>query len=82
MDLSGNRLSGVVPSELGKMTNLRLLNLQRNGLTGQIPAELGDPDFIDRLFLAGNQFSGCLPANLLEIEQNDFPSVGLPRCDS
>ena len=82
VDLSENRLSGEVPSELGKMTNLRRLNLQRNGLTGQIPAELGDPDFIDHLFLAGNQFSGCLPTNLVEIQQNDFQRLGLPRCDS
>lgn len=37
-DLHGNRLNGVIPSELGKLANLVELRLSNNRLTGIIPA--------------------------------------------
>ncbi len=40
--LPGNWLSGQIPPELGKLTNLRDLYLQDNQLSGEIPSELLD----------------------------------------
>ena len=37
----GNNLSGPIPPELGKLTQLRVLQLGNNSLTGPIPPELG-----------------------------------------
>ena len=39
--LRGNQLSGMIPRELGKLTNLKELWLGGNRLTGRIPKELG-----------------------------------------
>jgi len=42
LTLNGSDLSGGIPPELGKLTNLRLLGLTQNRLTGSIPPELGE----------------------------------------
>ena len=39
---NGKGLAGSIPSELGNLTDLTILNLSGNKLGGPIPAELGD----------------------------------------
>ena len=34
-------MTGEIPSELGGLSNLRMLSLDNNRLTGEIPPELG-----------------------------------------
>ena len=43
MRLSGNQLTGSIPSELGNLTSLTELWLGSNRLTGAIPTELSKP---------------------------------------
>jgi Leucine-rich repeat (LRR) protein len=40
LDLSGNKLSGGLPSSMGALKNLRFLDVSSNGLTGVIPRSL------------------------------------------
>ena len=47
-------LEGSIPDELGKLTSLRVLQLQGNRLTGSIPDELGDLTALRTLWLQGN----------------------------
>ena len=62
--LSGNELSGPIPTELGNLTNLTSLNLADNQLTGLIPAELGNLTDLAQLYLSGNELSGPIPTEL------------------
>ncbi len=50
LDLDGRRgLSGKIPKELGRLTNLRFLYLDRNELTGTIPSKLGNLGQLEEL---------------------------------
>ena len=77
LDLSGNRLSGEIPSELGSLFNLELLSFYSNQLSGEIPPELGNLVNLDTLWLEGNQLSGCVPASL-SLQRK--PAPDLPDC--
>lgn len=64
MNLSANQLTGSIPAELGRLTNLRALHLSLNKLTGQIPPELGNLISLQTLWLTGNLFGGRIPPEL------------------
>ena len=51
--LSGNGLSGTIPSELGNLANLESLVLHHNQLSGEIPPELGNLANLVTFRLAG-----------------------------
>ncbi|KAF5749943.1 inactive receptor kinase [Tripterygium wilfordii] len=64
LDLSGNSLTGVLPSDIGNMGKLKLLNLANNNLSGQLPSELSKLGYLELLDLSGNEFKGEIPAKL------------------
>ena len=88
LDLRENRLTGVIPPELGRLSNLEGLYLSGNQLTGEIPASLGGLTNLQRLFLSGNLFTGCIPGDLRNVADgdpnndpdNDLGDLGLPDC--
>ncbi len=64
LDLTGNRLTGSIPAELGNLANLELLELNFNELVGSIPSELGGLSKLDELNLNNNELSGSIPPEL------------------
>ena len=58
MQLYANQLTGAIPSELGRLSNLRGLQLMVNELSGEIPASLGDLPYLQGLILWKNQLTG------------------------
>ena len=75
-------MSGTVPSELGKLTNLKALFLYGNQLSGEIPPELANLTELTHLFLARNLLRVCLPAILRKVLHNDLDRLDLPDCDA
>ena len=61
LNLSGNKLSGTIPSELASLSTLRDLWLQNNRLTGPLPPELGNLSNLRKLGLSDNGLTGPLP---------------------
>ena len=60
LDVSNNRLSGRLPSEVGLLRNAKTLNLANNRLSGSVPCELG-LGRATRVDISGNRFQGKLP---------------------
>ena len=59
-----NGLKGVIPPELGNLSNLEVLALSSNQLTGPIPPELGNLSNLEVLALSRNQLTGPIPPEL------------------
>ena len=80
LNLTGNRLHGPLPAELGGLTRLSELRLVDNSLTGSIPGELADLPALRVLWLADNYFSGCIPEGLRDVRDNDLDQLDLEDC--
>ncbi|XP_020412561.1 probable LRR receptor-like serine/threonine-protein kinase At1g34110 isoform X2 [Prunus persica] len=69
IDLSSNRLTGEIPSEITHLVGLVSLNLSGNQLTGQITPEIGNLQSLDALDLSRNQIEGRIPTSLSRIDR-------------
>ena len=80
LKLPSNNLSGPIPTVLGDLTGLEVLDLSRNGLTGEIPAALESLTALTTLDLSGNGLTGEIPSALgdltalttLDLSTNDL----------
>jgi len=75
IELNENDLSGMLPSELGSLSNLQEIDLRNNSLSGTLPYELVSLSNLQKLDLSRNySLSGTLPyeygslSNLQEID--------------
>lgn len=57
-------LQGPLPTELGQLQQLRLLNLRGNRLSGGIPDEVCAMAELQHLVLADNQLQGRIPPGI------------------
>ncbi|KAK6115978.1 hypothetical protein DH2020_008247 [Rehmannia glutinosa] len=62
--MGGNDIYGTIPSSIGELRALDLLNLSYCSLSGEIPSEIGLLNELRILGLANNKFSGELPNSL------------------
>jgi Leucine-rich repeat (LRR) protein len=74
--IPGYLLKGNLPTEIGNLVNLEVLDLGRNyQLTGSLPASIGKLTKLKQLLLNGNGFSGGIPpelGNLQNLEELDL----------
>ena len=83
LDISGNRIGGALPSEIGKLKALRVLDASGNLMTG-VPAEIGHLPELRVLDLSDNDLTG-LPHELgglknletLDLRGNDISAPDL-----
>ncbi|KAM1169181.1 hypothetical protein ACFX19_031536 [Malus domestica] len=77
IEMKGLNLTGVIPEELGNLTQLEKIDFTRNYISGSIPASLSRSP-IRFLYLWGNRLSGLIPTDgftllrELELEDNQF----------
>ncbi len=64
LDLGSNQLTGEIPTEIGKLTNLIYLDLGSNQLTGEIPPEIGELTNLTGLLLYDNELTGVIPSEI------------------
>ncbi|XP_030453807.1 DNA damage-repair/toleration protein DRT100-like [Syzygium oleosum] len=61
LDLIGNRLSGEISANIGKLHRLTVLNVADNMITGEIPQSLTNLSSLMHLDMRNNRISGPLP---------------------
>ncbi|CAK8565250.1 unnamed protein product [Lathyrus sativus] len=79
VQLSGNMISGEIPSEIGNMLNFSMLHLGDNRFSGEFPKEIGGLPLIV-LNMTRNKFSGEIPEEIgnmkcmqnLDLSWNNF----------
>ena len=64
LDLTENNLNGLLPPEIGDLTELQSLALYNNHLTGTIPPEIGGLAQLTTLGLGYNQLEGAIPVEI------------------
>ena len=64
LELSSRGLNGVIPAQLGNLTELQVLKLSVNELSGSIPEELGNLSKLATLTLSVNELTGNIPEEL------------------
>ncbi|KAH9659753.1 Receptor-like protein 13 [Citrus sinensis] len=64
IDLSCNKLTGEIPTQIGYLTRIRALNLSHNNLTGTIPTTFSNLKQIKSLDLSYNLLHGKIPSQL------------------
>jgi hypothetical protein len=80
LDLSGNNLSGPIPSNISHIVKyLTLLDLSGNNFSGEIPASISNILFLNTLNLNNNQLSGQIPGELGQLHRLKTFSVANNR---
>ncbi|KAH0684834.1 hypothetical protein KY289_022586 [Solanum tuberosum] len=64
LNLSNNKFGQNIPKDIGRMTQLNLLDLSYNLLVGVIPPQLANLKVLVRLNLSHNGLFGCIPEEL------------------
>jgi len=59
-----NALAGSIPTEIGGLTDLKFLKIQKNDITGTIPTEFGEMTNLENIRLNGNELTGTLPSEI------------------
>ncbi|KAL3621317.1 hypothetical protein CASFOL_036229 [Castilleja foliolosa] len=62
--MGGNDIHGTIPSSIGELRALELLNMSYSSISGEIPSEIGELRELRVLGLAGNNISGKIPVSL------------------
>ncbi|CAA0829161.1 Probable LRR receptor-like serine/threonine-protein kinase [Striga hermonthica] len=83
----GCNINGGIPSTIGNLIGLQLLDLGENQITGVIPPTLGKLNRLQRLLLNANQLHGFIPqeicgmSNIGELYLNENNLTGpIPEC--
>uniref|UniRef100_A0A2P2KK76 Receptor-like protein 12 n=1 Tax=Rhizophora mucronata TaxID=61149 RepID=A0A2P2KK76_RHIMU len=67
MDLSGNGFTGEIPTSIGNLYGLHMLNLSNNVLSGSIPTFLGNLRQLESLDLSRNKLTEEIPQQLVQL---------------
>ncbi|MCT4647093.1 MAG: hypothetical protein N4A74_19045 [Carboxylicivirga sp.] len=67
--LNNNGLYAELPTEIGNLTALKVLNLKNNGIHGSIPNQIASINTLQILDLSYNHFDHVIPTNIFALPQ-------------
>lgn len=69
-DVSGNNLSGTIPSSISSATSLSTLDLSSNSFVGTMPPGLGALKYLQYLYISSNRFVGTIPRSFASVDSS------------
>ncbi|MFK7981409.1 MAG: S8 family serine peptidase, partial [Saprospiraceae bacterium] len=69
IELNSNQLIGTIPSSIGNLLTLQILNLANNQLIGDIPIEIYNLTNLHTLYLLNNSFTGSISPTISNLKQ-------------
>ena len=76
LTLSGIKLAGKIPLQIGNLTGLKVLNLGNNRLTGVIPTQIGKLTELREIKAHANQLEGVIPTQIENLTKLTFLGLG------
>ncbi|XP_024955838.2 MDIS1-interacting receptor like kinase 2-like [Citrus sinensis] len=70
-----NKLTGAIPSTLGRLTSLLYLNLSSNLLHSSLPLEIGNFSALEELDLSDNKIRGIIPDELTKLANLQYLNI-------
>ncbi|KAF9614463.1 hypothetical protein IFM89_018710 [Coptis chinensis] len=64
LNMSRNSLGGAIPTSIGELRAVNVLDLSENQLNGSIPSQIGGAVFLKELKLQNNHLAGNLPVQI------------------
>jgi Leucine-rich repeat (LRR) protein len=77
ISLSNNNLTGIIPSQIEQLVNLRGIYVGNNELLGTLTQELGSLTDLTHLSLNNNNFTGTIPTSLSQLQNLEY--LGIER---
>lgn len=77
IEVSGNYLTGTIPSGLGSLLLLFFLDLGSNYLTGSIPVEIGNATNLNELYIFETFISGPVPSSFSQLVSLEYLVLSL-----
>ncbi|WOK97831.1 hypothetical protein Cni_G06539 [Canna indica] len=68
-DVSGNRITGMIPQSVGLLENIVRLDFSRNHFQGVIPVNFENLEHLHYLSLSKNNLSGTIPAGFSQLHE-------------
>ena len=66
--LERNRFSSTIPTDLGGLRDIEILNLDHNELFGTIPVQISSLSRLEEMNLGFNDFIGVVPLDVCRLE--------------
>ncbi|XP_028549339.1 receptor-like protein 43 [Dendrobium catenatum] len=81
-DFSNNNFEGEIPSIIGQLVSLQVLNISQNYLMGEIPINLGNLVQLESLDLSKNYLSGKIPQNFVSLHFLSYLNLSYNKASS
>ena len=72
LKLTNNNLNGELPSSIGNLVHLKVLNLHNNTIKGNVPTSIGDLSKLISLNISLNTFQGDVPEEISKIKSLEY----------
>ncbi|KAG2675625.1 hypothetical protein I3760_12G014100 [Carya illinoinensis] len=79
ISIGRNNIIGSISLEIGKLTQVHVLDLSENHIVGAIPKEIGKLTSLEQLMLNGNQFWGDIPSELGSLTNLEYLDLSSNR---